>query len=728
VRKLVRLFVMVAALMQATHAEDCKSTFRLDDHLALSPQPVVSIDETTSPSKSGFPSDKLKATTSPQYEIDVSFVGSALWSCVYDVVVRDNYAYCAMTYGLMIFDISNLSAPVPVAKVDLPTGYSRYGRGLALAGNYAYLADGSAGLQIIDIANPLMPQWVGAAAFDGATCVAVSGSYAFVAGPWDRNIHVYDVSTPQSPQEICQVSMGLSTWITGLTTQGDYVYVSTLENALVILDISDPVHPVIIGTCYIPGMGWNVAVDGNVAYVASDYSGLQIVDVTNPSTPVPMGGYPTSTKATDVAVFGSVALLATGTRGLKVLDVSNPHTPQLLATCSIAGSADAITVSGDIVLVGDKSAGLTIVDVTAPQTPAVIGTYAGPGRPWSVAVSANHAFVCEYLSGMRIVDITNPQLPLNVSGFDTAVQAVDVALSSDYAFLTNGNYFEVVNVSDPNSPSMAGSIHVLGGAGQLAVSGRYAYVAAHSDLVVIDASQPNNPRRIGSCGGLGSAFHYDVATHDDYAYIASDDYPADNDDGVKIVNVANPTAPYLAGNYLAPGARGVTLEANLVYIACGSGIDIVNVSNPATPQLVGRYNSGQSYSSIAVQGKYAYVAMGNSVDIINVSDTQSPYLAGRYQTPSTVRSMVVNGNYTYVADWDGFLILATPICGNVDNAGTVDISDVVFLIQYLFTDGAFPSPLATGDINCDGRINIADAVYLINYIFRGGPQPCAGCK
>jgi len=32
-----------------------------------------------------------------------------------------------------------------------------------------------------------------------------------------------------------------------------------------------------------------------------------------------------------------------------------------------------------------------------------------------------------------------------------------------------------------------------------------------------------------------------------------------------------------------------------------------------------------------------------------------------------------------------------------------------------------------GDFNGDGSINISDSVCLINYIFAGGPAPCAKC-
>lgn len=54
----------------------------------------------------------------------------------------------------------------------------------------------------------------------------------------------------------------------------------------------------------------------------------------------------------------------------------------------------------------------------------------------------------------------------------------------------------------------------------------------------------------------------------------------------------------------------------------------------------------------------------------------------------------------------------------------LDISDLVYLINYLFRKGPAPHPFwDQGDVNADGIVNSADIVYLINYVFRGGPPP-----
>jgi M6 family metalloprotease-like protein len=66
------------------------------------------------------------------------------------------------------------------------------------------------------------------------------------------------------------------------------------------------------------------------------------------------------------------------------------------------------------------------------------------------------------------------------------------------------------------------------------------------------------------------------------------------------------------------------------------------------------------------------------------------------------------------------------IRGDVNADSSVNVSDVVYLINYLFIGGPPPDPMAAGDANCDGTINVNDVVYLINYLFISGPPPCGG--
>jgi hypothetical protein len=61
--------------------------------------------------------------------------------------------------------------------------------------------------------------------------------------------------------------------------------------------------------------------------------------------------------------------------------------------------------------------------------------------------------------------------------------------------------------------------------------------------------------------------------------------------------------------------------------------------------------------------------------------------------------------------------------GDANRDGKINITDVIYLINYLFKSGYPPYPSIAGDANCDGNVTVADVVYLINYLFKGGPPP-----
>ncbi len=67
------------------------------------------------------------------------------------------------------------------------------------------------------------------------------------------------------------------------------------------------------------------------------------------------------------------------------------------------------------------------------------------------------------------------------------------------------------------------------------------------------------------------------------------------------------------------------------------------------------------------------------------------------------------------------------LCGDVNASGSMDIADVVYLVNYIFASGPAPDPIESADVNCTGSVDISDVVYMVNYIFAAGPAPCASC-
>ena len=80
-----------------------------------------------------------------------------------------------------------------------------------------------------------------------------------------------------------------------------------------------------------------------------------------------------------------------------------------------------------------------------------------------------------------------------------------------------------------------------------------------------------------------------------------------------------------------------------------------------------------------------------------------------------------SGDSTVSSLWT-FTTIARGDC-NAD--GRKNVSDVLYLVNYVLKSGPQPNPMAIGDVDCDTMVNVNDIIYLINYLFKGGPPP--GC-
>lgn len=65
---------------------------------------------------------------------------------------------------------------------------------------------------------------------------------------------------------------------------------------------------------------------------------------------------------------------------------------------------------------------------------------------------------------------------------------------------------------------------------------------------------------------------------------------------------------------------------------------------------------------------------------------------------------------------------------DTDEDGLENLTDVVRILDYLFTGRARIGCLDAADVNDDGRANIADPIYLLGHLFLGGPPPGAPLK
>ena len=298
-----------------------------------------------------------------------------------------------------------------------------------VSGNYAYIADGSDGLIVLDVSNPGSPKLVGSYDTDGtAYGVYVNGNYAYVTTQHVNNqevggLVVFDISDPTNPTLIGRNDKG---WYE-ICVRGGYAYVADGFDGLDVIDVNDPSNPVLVGNYDTGNYAVGVYVTGNYAYVADQSDGLDILDVSNPSHPEFMGNYDTGDYAVGVYVTGKYAYVAAENSGFDILDMSDPKNPKLLGNLHTNGSPRNVYVIGNYAYVTDQSDGLDVIDVSDPGRPKLVDNYDTEGNAYNLHVSNAYIYVADWSDGIVILknDLINTG---NSKG-----------LVADYSFEGNAN-------------------------------------------------------------------------------------------------------------------------------------------------------------------------------------------------------------------------------------------------------------------------------------------------
>ena len=138
-----------------------------------------------------------------------------------------------------------------------------------------YMANESAGLQILDIASQDAPKIRGHVKTPGtALGIFVRGDYAYVADGDFQIVNVSDIDAPTLVGDAVK-TQGSSFDVIVLA---DYAYVADGDSGIQVIDVSDPEKPVLLGDVKTKGSAISFSASDDYIYLVSngEYSGLQI--------------------------------------------------------------------------------------------------------------------------------------------------------------------------------------------------------------------------------------------------------------------------------------------------------------------------------------------------------------------------------------------------------------------------------------------------------------------
>ena len=298
------------------------------------------------------------------------------------------------------------------------------------------------------------------------------------------------------------------------------------------------------------------------------------------------------------------------------------------------------------------------------------------------------------------------------------------AVAGNYAFVGQGTRLQVVNIATPASPSPVGTALVLGDTvNDISVSGNYAYIANNEDgLRIVDISNPLAPALRG--------FWDTPVRAKAVALLGGRAYVADGTGGLQIINIADPTAPRLVGS-LNWGEEAVAIAVAaktngvFAYISLGSGgLRIVDVTTPSSPVLRGLYPiadpMGSKYSSVSISGNKAYVAQDYyGLAIIDINNADAPGLISRYTT--WANGLELNGSYAYLASTLGFQIInisnpSSPVRAGIDQTKQFNRgSRITHAGQYAFVSGGTTGFLVYNVANPSTPNIVGQCQQYVNY-------------
>jgi hypothetical protein len=283
-----------------------------------------------------------------------------------------------------------------------------------------------------------------------------------------------------------------------------------------VLDGSDPLHPVELGTYQVPGLFRGIATiaaSGPLAY-ATDAAGngLHLIDVSQPDHPTEVGAYHGPGHANGVALAGHYAYVADGFNStLHVLDVSDPARPVEVGSHQFDSGVNGVVVSGSHAYVATANTGLQIVDVGDPRHPVVVGAFSlgqdragAPVEDWTVAVAGSRAYVPDAVSGLHVLDVSDPARPVEVGRYPDRIDPYVIAVSGSFAYVASGQPLLTLDVSNPAQPTLVATTPLRASARDVAADGRYVYVAHWTGLDVIDVGDSRHPTIVGSLDGLSN--------------------------------------------------------------------------------------------------------------------------------------------------------------------------------------------------------------------------------
>ncbi len=543
----------------------------------------------------------------------------------------------------------------------------------------AYLAGGVMGLQIIDVTDPSHPVLMSSldtvsssstGVQNNALDLAVADNRVYLANALD--FLIIDVSDPYKPEILFTIDEKYDDWYNeydlswSVAIAGNRVYVGIAytdprvnRGKVLIIDVSNPEYLRFDGSVNVPDFPLKIAVENSILYVACQNAGLQIIDVSEPGYARTLGFlYLQSSCRSLTPAPASDRVFVSTQKGLYVIDVKDPSHPKEIGAIGTSDTAEDMVLTDNVAYLAARSAGLLFIDTDSVLSPVTMASALTKRLPRDVTVKGKAAYI-RTDEGLQIMDITDPMNPVSadppILAAFSGIPVCKIAFSENKAYgISDTRLLQIFDVSNPLSPRAEGSVMLPVSGSDIAVQGNTAYIAAgDAGLLIADIQNPAAPvvKKTMPVQGKAAA----VAAEENRVYLAV----AKNEGGHEIqILKADDSSDLTQISFIATkGSNAVEVRGDRVYVLHRDGFQIIDVSEPSAPYIAGAVElpAKQTYFTrdFDVVGKTVYLTYhtlnGEQLQVTDMTNPAHPIEIASFIIPGEGMGIAVSDNTAYIA-------------------------------------------------------------------------------
>ncbi len=479
--------------------------------------------------------------------------------------------------------------------------------------------------------------------------IEVVGSYIFMADG-SGGMRIVDNSDSSKPVEVGRF---LSEDAKDIIIRGERAYVADGYRGIKILDINDPGNPILLGSRKTINAS-KLALLENIVFIADGEAGIKIIDISSERKPERIGSFKT-TYARDLVINGSELIVADGPGGFKIIDISNPGNLKLISTFT-CNDAAAITVNNNIVYLVDRGFGVRIINISDSENPVEIGQISVT-RISDILVSENYIFISDLQEGLLIYEVSDPLRPVL---FDSVKfnGASALTLNDGVIYLTDEEGFKTVKSFTTGRSFVIAEYKTDGNAYDLTYIDHSLYLADHRNGVkIIDVSNPTDSDSFFVKDKINTSYAESVVGYGSNLLIA------DGEGGVALGEIIysddGSQQIELQKSIDLPGiTKSLVVYNNTAFIAAREeGMHILNLETKKIDTVF----TGGSVQEIAVTENLIFIADG-AKGLKIYSNTDAPEFLSAVPLPNVV-TVSVTENYVVAGGRDGLSVIDVSVPG-----------------------------------------------------------------